>query len=58
MGGGGGGGIKQGTLNRPTSMSDIAPTIAALLHIKSQINIGGNYRRSSEVIRRILKGQL
>jgi len=27
-------GIKQGTLNRPTSMADIAPTIAALLHIQ------------------------
>lgn len=27
-------GIKHGSLNRPTSMADIAPTIAALLHIQ------------------------
>ena len=42
-------GIKQGTLNRPTSMADIAPTIAALLHIQEPNgNIG-------ETIEEVLK---
>jgi hypothetical protein len=27
-------GIKHGSLNRQTSMADIAPTLAALLHIQ------------------------
>lgn len=42
-------GIKQGTLNRPTSMADIAPTIAALLHIQEP---NGNV---GEVIEEVLK---
>ncbi|TAH00529.1 MAG: alkaline phosphatase family protein [Sphingobacteriales bacterium] len=34
-------GIKQGTLNRQTAMADIAPTLAALLHIQEpNANIG------------------
>ena len=42
-------GIKQGTLNRATSMADIAPTIAALLHIQEPNgNIG-------ETIEEVLK---
>ena len=42
-------GIKQGTLNRPTSMADIAPTIAAILHIQEPNgNIG-------ETIEEVLK---
>ena len=42
-------GIKQGTLNRLTSMADIAPTIAALLHIQEPNgNIG-------ETIEEVLK---
>ena len=42
-------GIKQGTLNRPTSMADIAPTVAALLHIQEP---NGNV---GEVIEEVLK---
>ncbi|TKC00657.1 alkaline phosphatase PafA [Pedobacter cryophilus] len=42
-------GIKQGTLNRPTSMADIAPTIAALLHIQEP---NGNV---GETIEEVLK---